>query len=56
MFGEGLEMIGIVKKEEEKSVDECSHKEGSVCSDNSIDLGNGPAEFIFDPEKLREIF
>ena len=51
MFGDGLELIGIGKKDEEKkSEDSCSHDEGEECSVKSLDLGNGPADFIFNPE------
>ena len=45
-------MVGGEKKEEKEN----SGSEDSSCKHASIDMGNGPADWIFEPEKLRELF
>ena len=57
LLGAGLDLIpfGGKKKEEEDS-EKDDGESGSDCGHEEIDLGDGPADWIFDPEKLRDLF
>ena len=54
----GLDFIpfGGAKKKEEEDSERDDNKSGSDCGHEEIDLGDGPVDWIFDPEKLRDLF
>lgn len=57
LFGEGLELFGVGKKEKEDESDKASsHGRESACEHDELDLGDGPAEWIFSPASLRDLF
>ena len=60
LLGAGLDLVpgslpfshGEKKKEDSEKDD----KDVSDCGHEELDLGDGPADWIFDPEKLRDLF
>ena len=60
LFEAGLDLVpgslpfggGEKKKEDSEKDDEKS----SNCGHEELDMGDGPADWIFDPEKLRDLF
>lgn len=59
LLGAGLDLVpgalpfGGEKKKEDSEKDD---KESSDCDHAELDMGDGPADWIFDPEKLRDLF
>tara|TARA_B110000285_G_C14970867_1_gene536475 strand:- start:181 stop:435 length:255 start_codon:yes stop_codon:yes gene_type:complete len=57
MFGDGLEKVGLKKDtDEDKSDKSSSHGKESKCDHSDLDLGDGPADWIFTPSSLRDLF
>ena len=61
LLGAGLDLVpgslpfgGGEKKKEDSEKDDKESE--SDCGHEEIDLGEGPADWIFDPEKLRDLF
>ena len=49
-----LENLNIFKKKKDDESDHCGEK--SDCEHSSVDYGDGPADWLFSPDKLRGLY